>query len=373
MIGSDDLRDRIKSSGVRDIWIDTEKGLDIPGDEDTSTGQAPVNSEESSGTNIDQPHQSTQTSTSVELEYAAKLIAKSKKAVTAMFNEARMGRFASLEQADALVNEISSSVIRNTQALVSLSRLKQADEYTYMHSVAVCAMMIALARELGMSDDEAHLCGKAGLLHDVGKMAVDPDVLNKPGSLTDQEYLGIQRHPQLGHEMLVATGNIPTEVLDVCLHHHEKFDGRGYPSQLNGEDISVYSRMAAVCDVYDAITSNRPYKSGWCPSESLKRMAEWTQNGHFDPVIFAAFVKCVGIYPVGTLLKLKSGHLALVIDISKSLLRPIVKTIFSTKSMTYVQPQLIDLSLLADTDFIVSREDASNWGLKDIDKYWSQN
>jgi hypothetical protein len=129
--------------------------------------------------------------------------------------------------------------------------------------------------------------------------------------------------------------------------------------------------MAAVCDVYDAVTSNRPYKSGWCPAESLRRMAEWSKEGHFDPVVFAAFVKCVGIYPIGTLLKLKSGRLAVVIDISKSLVRPVVKAFYSTKSMAYMQPQVLDLSLLAATEGIASREDAATWGLVGVERYWA--
>jgi hypothetical protein len=128
--------------------------------------------------------------------------------------------------------------------------------------------------------------------------------------------------------------------------------------------------MGAVCDVYDAITSNRPYKAGWCPAESLRKMSEWAK-GHFDEAVFQAFVKSIGIYPVGTLVRLQSGRLGVVIEQQpKSLLLPKVRAFFSTKSLTYISPALLDLAGAGIQDRIVSREDASTWDLKDIDRYW---
>jgi HD-GYP domain-containing protein (c-di-GMP phosphodiesterase class II) len=170
---------------------------------------------------------------------------------------------------------------------------------------------------------------------------------------------------------MLRVPELPAIAMDVCLHHHEKFDGTGYPNGLRGTGISLYARMGAICDVYDAITSNRPYKAGWCPAESLRRMAEWTRQGQFDPTLFAAFVKCIGIYPVGTLLKLKSGRLAVVMDVSKSLLRPVVKVLYSSKSMAYLPPEIIDLSVQPHEE-VVSREEASQWGLTDLEKFWMQ-
>jgi hypothetical protein len=159
--------------------------------------------------------------------------------------------------------------------------------------------------------------------------------------------------------------------LDVCLHHHEKMDGSGYPDQLKGDSISLFARMGAVCDVYDAITSNRPYKAGWDPAESLRKMAEWTK-GHFDPTIFQAFVKSLGIYPVGSLLRLSSGRLGVVIEQSeKSLLTPLVKVFFSTKSNLRIIPEVVDLSSPDCTDKIAGREDPDKWRFPDINELWS--
>ena len=160
-------------------------------------------------------------------------------------------------------------------------------------------------------------------------------------------------------------------VLDVCLHHHEKTDGSGYPKGLKDSDISVFAKMGAVCDVYDAITSNRPYKVGWDPAESLRKMAEWS-NGHFDGKIFQAFVKSLGIYPIGSLVRLTSGRLGVVIDqTGKSLTMPVVKVFFSTKSNMRIVPVIIDLSQPSTNEKIVSREDPAKWKFADLNELWS--
>jgi putative nucleotidyltransferase with HDIG domain len=311
-------------------------------------------------------------SMSQELERAQAIIDTSKVALTEMFHEARMGKAISTEKAQNLVEDIALSVMRNSGALIGLARLKTANDYTYMHSVAVCALMVSLARQLGLSDEVAREAGAAGLFHDIGKMAVPAGILDKPGKLTDEEFVSIKQHPRSGYEMLKEVSGISEMTLDVCLHHHEKVDGSGYPDKLTGDQISIYAKMGAVCDVYDAITSNRPYKDGWCPAESLSKMAEWSK-GHFDEKVFQAFVKSVGIFPVGTLVSLQSGRLGVVVEqqAAKSLLKPKVRIFFSTRSKTYITPELIDLASPATQDKILSKEDAKKWGLKDINRYWT--
>ena len=306
-----------------------------------------------------------------ELKMAAAVCVSSKKAVISMFSEARMGRAVDSASAQNLVEEISDSVTRNPGALISLARLKTADDYTYMHSVAVCALMVALAKQLKLNDDQTRLAGMAGLLHDLGKAAIPLSVLNKPGKLTDKEFTVVRSHPVEGYHMLKEGGSVPDAVLDACLHHHEKMDGSGYPDKLKGENISVIARMTAICDVYDAVTSDRPYKSGWDPSESLRRMAEWTSD-HFDARLFQAFVKSIGIYPVGSLVRLTSGRIGVVMEQAPTALTmPTVKVFYSTKSDLRIPPELVNLAAPGCTEKIVAREDPEKWRFPDLNELWS--
>ncbi len=229
--------------------------------------------------------------------------------------------------------------------------------------------MVSLARQLGLDEDAVSEAGLAGLLHDVGKMVMPTAVLNKPGALTDAEFAVMRSHPERGHALLLAAGSLPASALDVCLHHHEKFDGSGYPFRLAGENISLFARMGAVCDVYDAITSNRPYKKAWNPAESLARMAQWT--GHFDTQIFHAFVRSVGIYPLGSLVRLESGRLGVVIDQHpEKLTEPLVRVFFSAKAKMPIQQLDLDLSRRNANDRIVGREDPAQWGFNNLDDFW---
>lgn len=353
----------IHESNISEVWIDSSKGLDVD-----NPSAVPLQTA-ASVAEIPEPPRPTpeRCSMAAEIKRAGRIVAKGREAVVSMFQEARMGRAIDAESAAPLVEEISTSVMRNPGALISLARLKTADDYTYLHSVAVCALMIALARQLGLDEQQTKEAGMAGLLHDMGKAMIPTSILNKPGKLTDEEFAIIKGHPEEGHKLLIEGRGVSEVVCDVCLHHHEKIDGTGYPKQLNGETMSLFAKMGAVCDVYDAITSNRPYKAGWCPAESLKRMADW--KGHFDPTIFQAFVKSLGIYPVGTLVRLASGKLGVVIEQGeKSLLSPKVRVFFSTRSQAYIKPETVDLA--RSPEKIAGREDAKNWGITDVDRYW---
>jgi HD-GYP domain-containing protein (c-di-GMP phosphodiesterase class II) len=359
-------------SGIKEVWIDVEKGIDVPVAESKEVVEAKVDEALMHAAITGTPQQIAppRVAMAEEVKRAASICATSKNAVVSMFSEARMGKAISSEAAGELVDEISSSVMRNPGALISLARLKTADDYTYMHSVAVCALMVALARTLNLDDKQTRDAGMSGLLHDLGKALIPMGVLNKPGKLTDEEFNIVKSHPVEGHRLLVEGGTVSGVPLDVCLHHHEKVDGSGYPHRLKDENISMFAKMGAVCDVYDAITSNRPYKAGWDPAESIRKMTEWC-NGHFDTRIFQAFVKSIGIYPVGSLVRLSSGRLAVVTEQSdNSLLTPSIKVFFSTKSMTYIQPEMLDLSKPGVNEKIVAREDAEKWNIKNLDQLW---
>lgn len=371
LLNSEKDLQRIKASSIGELWIDVSKGLDVEvGTVSVSPEEVAAEAEAALLAAVQSPPVNLAVSMEDEVRRAAKLCERSKAAVVSMFSDARMGQALQFEQAGELVEEISDSIMRHPNALISLARLKNADEYTYMHSVAVCALMIALARNLGLNEGQVREAGLAGLLHDIGKMAIPNEVLNKPGKLTDNEFATVRDHPEAGSRMLIASKQVSALVLDVCLHHHEKVDGSGYPHRLAGEQISLYARMGAVCDVYDAITSDRPYKRGWDPAESIRKMAEW--KGHFDPVVFQAFVKTVGIYPVGSLVRLESGRIGVVLEQqAKSLLAPRVKVFFSARSKTPIPQETLDLSKLVGRDKIVGRESAEEWGFRNVEELWS--
>jgi putative nucleotidyltransferase with HDIG domain len=364
--------ERILASSIKEVWIDSSKGLDVAaGESAMSEAQSEAQVEQELQAVAASQRQTEPVALAAEYRRAAQICMQSKRAVVSMFQEARMGKAVDSAGAQRLVDEISDSVSRNASALISLARLKTADDYTYMHSVAVCAMMIALARQLGLDDAQTRSAGLAGLLHDLGKARMPMEVLNKPGRLTDAEFAIIKSHPVEGHKLLLAMGNVDPVALDVCLNHHEKVDGSGYPKGLKDAEISLFAKMGAVCDVYDAITSNRPYKAGWDPAESLRKMAEWA-SGHFDQKVFQAFVKSLGIYPIGSLVRLASGRLGVVVEQSgKSLTMPLVKVFFSTKSSLRIPPEIIDLSAPTCSDKIAGREDPTKWKFPDLDELWS--
>lgn len=380
---------RIQGTGIHEVWIDISRGLDVAsGVTSTSREEADAQIETDFASletlpdmRVTEPVEPPPpppperrlgpTGMQEELHHAASICQQAKQAMVSMFNEARMGRAVDTAGAQSLVQEISDSVTRNPSALISLARLKTADDYTYMHSVAVCALMVALARQIGLDESRTRTAGMAGLLHDIGKAAIPLAVLNKPGKLTDEEFTVVRGHPEKGFRMLQASGGVENAVMDACLHHHEKVDGSGYPHRLPAEKISLVARMTAICDVYDAITSNRPYKRGWDPSESLRRMAEWSRD-HFDARLFQAFVKSIGIYPVGSLVRLTSGRLGVVLEQSGgSLTAPKVKVFFSTKSGLRIAPEEIDLSAEGCAEKIIAREDPEQWRFPDLAQLWS--
>jgi HD-GYP domain-containing protein (c-di-GMP phosphodiesterase class II) len=363
LIKDDATLQEIQVSGVQLCLIDISKGQDLP--KETSPQAA-------NGSAAAQPEPAPKRERKAltdELQQAAQIRARSAKTMRKLFTEVRLGNAIETDECATLVDDVVESIDRHPDALLSLARLKTADEYTYMHSVAVCALMVALGRQLGLNDTQCRDAGMAGMMHDLGKAAMPQDVLNKPGKLTNEEFDIIKQHPRRGYEMLLEGAKVSDGVMDVCLHHHERWDGTGYPDKLAGEKISMLARMGAVCDVYDAVTSERPYKAGWDPAHALSQMASW--KGHFDTTVFQTFVKSVGIYPTGSLVRMRSGRLAVVLEQNASALtKPRVKVFFSTKHGLPLEHQVIDLAGAHVTDQIESRENPENWNFPYLTELW---
>jgi len=367
-------RKRIRDSGLTDVWINTSKGLDVQGTSVTVKGREDADAQieqrlkNVADTPLVKPRRKVETE--VEHDRAAKIFAESRKVMTSVFAEARLGRIRDTGAAAGVVEHIAESVARHPTAMIGLARLKNADDYSFMHSMSVSALMVALSRTLGFNEEQVRIAGMAGLLHDVGKTQIPASILNKPGNLDEEEWKAMKSHPERGRGMLAGTHGVTAEVLDAVLHHHEKIDGTGYPHRLTGEQISQLAKMTSVCDVYDAVTSDRPYKSGWQPTFALRRMTEWS-DGHFDDTTFKAFVKTVGIYPVGSLVRLQSQRLAVVIEQDPThLLQPTVKTFFSLRSKMHIPPVLVCLGKPGTNDRIVSCADPAQHGLTRVDDIW---
>lgn len=375
----DDVR-RILDAGIESVWIDESKGAPLPdGIPDRESGDAST-----SGADVELPDAAVDAdplpgrraapvaagtvALAAEIERARNICLIGKQQIKDMFGELRLGNTVCQQTVVPLVEEIAASVWRNPVALISVARLKSHDDYSYLHSVAVSALMLALAKQLGLDEEQTRLAGIGGLMHDLGKAFMPLEVLNKPGKLTDEEFAIMKTHSAAGAQAL-REGGAEAGVVDIALSHHERMDGRGYPHALKEPDISLLARMGAVCDVYDAVTSIRPYKRPWDPAVAMREMARW--DGHFDKRVFNAFVKSVGIYPLGALVRLASGHLAVVVEPGEdSLLKPRVRVFYSLRSREKILVRTLDLADPGCTDSIVGPENPEQWGLTNLEALW---
>ncbi|WP_312862857.1 HD-GYP domain-containing protein [Rhizobium sp. P28RR-XV] len=226
-----------------------------------------------------------------QVRLAKRLIKEAIPDVRHLFNRARRCRDIRYDSAGRVIGKLMSRSSVEVVALIGAEKPESGQEGTLLHSLAVSASMIAFGRSLALNEDAVSLLGFGGLLHDIGKMALSPKLLERSGPLDTAEFALIRKHPELGHEMLRQIEDIPKAVLDVCLYHHERFDGSGYPYGLVGAEIPEVARIAAICDVYDALTTIRPYKTAWSPREAIDAMLRST--GQFDPVLLDAFVSWI--------------------------------------------------------------------------------
>lgn len=279
-----------------------------------------------------------------ELKVARKLHSRTRSYVDQALEDVRLGQAVDTEGAKEIVSEVANSITRSPHALVWLTNMKERDEYTSIHCMNVCVMAVSFGRSLGMDKAELEVLGLGGLLHDLGKMRIPLEILNKPSKLTFEEFEVMKTHPMEGYNMLKEQSDLPIEVLDIVKHHHERRNGKGYPSHLDGDQISDMTRIVAIVDVYDAITSDRCYHDAITPYDALKNMYEWVKED-FDKEMIEQFIKCLGIYPIGSVVELNLGHIGIVVSASeKSKLRPIVMLVENSKGEKFPKPKLINLA-----------------------------
>jgi HD-GYP domain-containing protein (c-di-GMP phosphodiesterase class II) len=355
---------KLVRTGIEFAWIDTDQGLDVDETPHEVMEEPEVSYVEMPTLPAATEPMPLATGETVELDLhrANELCVNAAEVLRQVMHDVRMGRALNNDACRAVIEEIVDHVADNANALILAVRMRNHDENSYMHGVSVCALMVALARQLGFNRRQMCQAGLSGLLHDIGKTLIPAELLNKPGKLTADEYRLVKTHAQRGHALLSQSVNPCPMSLEVCLHHHERMDGSGYPQGLMGNDISLFAKMAAICDTYDSITSEKPHKGRLDPSTALRVMA--SRDGQFDPLVFQVFVKTVGIYPVGTVVKLQSQRLAVVIGHdADNLLRPHVKVFYSLASQEALPPQDIRLAKPECDDRIVAIEPSNEMHL----------
>ena len=250
---------------------------------------------------------------------------EAEKLITELMNNYHFSATIDADEIKKTVNRIIKELLSQKDILYNLSDIKSVDDYTFQHCVNVCILSLITGIDLGFDIERLRELGTGAILHDIGKMFIPKDILNKPSQLTVDEFEQIKKHTLLGYELLKKNEEIGLSSAFIAFGHHERFDGSGYPLQLKGENIHIFARIVAVADVYDALTSDRVYRKRLKSNEVFEYITSLGIH-HFDPKIIESFVRHVTIYPVGTGVLLNTGEMALVANAnSKMPTRPRVR------------------------------------------------
>lgn len=264
--------------------------------------------------------------------------------ITNVLEDVRLGKSFDTQQAKDLVASLAENIVGNPDASMWLTSLKNRDEYTAIHSVNVCVLSLTFGRALGLTSDELNELGLGALLHDIGKMKTPLEVLNKPGRLTKEEFELMKAHPVEGHQLLYKDKLMTPGALDIVLSHHERINGSGYPKGQTAEEIQYFTKIVSITDVYDAITSDRVYHDGMTPHEGLKKMYDWMPD-NFDEPLMQAFIRTIGIYPVGSVVEFNTGHIGIIVKLNEEQkLKPVVMMLMNRNKEYYPKRKLINLA-----------------------------
>ena len=326
-----DQNEDLKKKGIRKVRVDIQKGKDV--------GRITSAPEVSVEVDINKR----EFEYYKELDKAVKVHKDGLDRATRVLKAIREGKPFSVTTIKNAAQDIVESIMRNPDALLSLSQLKDYDNYTYIHSVNVAILTVSVAYHLDYSEERLVEIGMGGLLHDIGKMRIPEDILNKPGKLTDSEFAIIKRHPELGIESILDQRGITDIPRKVVLQHHERYNGKGYPYGIKGERIHEVGLISAVADVYDALTSDRIYKAAWTPQKALATIFKQRDKDYSSKVV-EIFTKMMGVYPVGSFVRLSSGEMGVVVRIEQgALLAPDVLILFDKYGKRVKEPYKVEL------------------------------
>jgi HD-GYP domain-containing protein (c-di-GMP phosphodiesterase class II) len=374
LIADKDKLQVLRSSRLQGVVIDTSRGKDVtalpceaPAQASAASNQARARIQTIAKRSKHQPSLPMQTTTVTQELGAAQAIAdKAKENLSRAFIDARLGKALNVNTVQPVVDDILASVRRSPQAFSGLMRCKLRNELMFRHSLAVSALMVSLARVMKLPPNEVHNCGLAGLLLDIGVNYLPQGIDPPNGDYRNVDPAIWQQHVMLGHRALLNDCDLPQLVLDACLQHHERIDGRGFPNGLAGDDITQVARMAAICDSFDFLLSSTNTSAALDPALAVQHMQN--MKGAFDEDILRHFVESIGIYPVGSFVVLRSEKLAMVIDEdAKDYSRPVVQAFYSYETGERILPHRIELARSASKDEIVGIADLSGLGLPDDD------
>ena len=354
---------KLIKAGILEVEIDPDKTLVdlVPEKEPTQTPSVKIKRD---------PWQKTH-SAEQEMGKAKKLYDEAKTLQIKAFKDIKAGRDIDIAPFRELASGFMDSIFRNQDALACLTQMRQKDAYLLEHSINVSILMSIFAKHLGIEKDIIEQLTTGALLHDIGKIKIPDEILNKPGRFTDDEFKIMKMHSLFSKEILEEAG-LKGIAVDIAGMHHERLDGKGYPFGKKGDEISQYVRMASIVDVYDALTAERVYKAGMEPIKAFKILKDGCPDS-FDPVLLTKFIQCIGIHPVGTLVKLSSQKVGLVTESNPAApLKPVVKTFYSAKHSRYTQIQDIDLSSKKTSDSLEAAVKPKEYNI-DLERFYKNS
>lgn len=278
-----------------------------------------------------------------ELPRAREVLFETERIVADLFHKLEKSDEADVAETTAVMNTMVESVVRNPDALTLLARLRRKSEYVYEHALNVSIYALAFGRHLGFDRPELLQLGLGGLLLDAGAAQVPGELLARPGPLSDVEYAAVKRHVKYGVQIVTERWALAGLAVDMVHGHHEREDGSGYPRKLQGKDIPVPAKMAAIIDCFDALTSHRPYARVHSPYEALQMLYDWSKRT-LNPALVEEFIQCLGIYPVGSLVELNSGEVGLVVAHNRvRRLKPRILVLLDRDKEPYASPIMLDM------------------------------
>lgn len=369
VIKREETIEKIRRMGVQFVYIDAQRGKDAQ-DSETAIEVERRNEAALQKAGEQKPGVVPRVSLSEEMATALGIHSEAQELVGSFMNSAKIGASIDVAPIHKLADELQNSVGRNANALGCLGRIREKDNYLLEHSVNLSVLMTVFGQYRKLPADVMHQTVVGALLHDLGKILTPDEVLHKPGRLSPEEYEVMKLHARHSRDILSATEGIGELTVITAAQHHERMDGTGYPEGLKGDEISEYGRMVAITDVYDAITADRVYHRGMTPTQGLKKLLEWS-GSHLDPVLVKQFIRCIGLYPVGSLVLLDSGRLGVVIEINEEDQRlPVVRVMYHTKFRMPVTVATIDLSKAGNQDRILRAVDPDEYKI-DVRKFLS--